>query len=160
MLKNTLGLILAAGGLTLAACLPTEKSTDSTEPGTEQPGTETGDTSVPWSFSTSWVSDCDLDVEIVGGSGSYNLGMAQTGDGEAGWYGEDCSVEGLCHPLDATLSLASVHPDCGGDGIDAIVEGSTTLFKASHDTRISYAIFDADYNLVDCAGDDCSYFDE
>ena len=152
MIKYTLGFSLVALSC-LVACLPSDKTSESGDPEPDDTSTE------DWSFSTSWVDDCTLDVEITGGSGSYNLGMAQTGDGDAGWYGEDCSTEGACHPLSSSLSLASVHPDCGGDGIDAIVEGSITLFKASHDSRITYAVFDADYNLVDCTGHDCSYFE-
>ena len=147
MLRNTFAFIFAAGALA-TGCLSTEEKDSGEEPA-----------AVEFSFSTSWTSDCSLSVEITGGSGSYNLGMAETAAGDQGWYGEDCSTEGACHPIDTSLVLDSVHPDCGGDGISAVVEGSTTLFKSSLDPRTTYAIFDADYALQSCAGDDCSYFE-
>ena len=114
------------------------------------------DSTEVWSFSPYWTDDCTLRVEITGGTGSYYLGLAETADAQ-GWYGEDCSLNGICHPINASLTLDSVHPDCGGD-ISQVAAGSTTLFKSSLEGRITYAVFDMDYNLVDCSGDDCSYF--
>ena len=155
MLRNTFAFILTAGALA-TGCVSTEEKDSGDD--TQEASAEASD-EVTWSFTTSWTDDCTLSVEIAGGTGSYNLGMAETAAGDAGWYGEDCSTEGACHPIDASLTLDSVHPDCGGGGIPDVVEGSTTLFKSSLDSRSTYAIFDADYALVDCAGDDCSYFE-
>ena len=113
-----------------------------------------------WSFATTWIDDCNIEIEIIGGEGGYYLGMAQTGAGDNGWYGEDCTEAGICHPIDTKLILESVHQSCGGEGVDAISAGSKTLFTSFFDYEISYAIFDAEYNLILCTGDDCRYYQD
>ena len=117
-----------------------------------------------WDFTAVWIDDCNLEIEITGGEGEYYLGMAQTGAGDNGWYGENCKeteIEtGICHPIDTTHRLESVHQTCGGEGVDSISEGTKTLFTSSFDYDISYAIFDSEYNLVGCKGDDCRYYED
>ena len=120
---------------------------------------DSAESEVEWSFTKSWLDDCNLEIEIIGGIGGYYLGMAQTGTmGDNGWYGEDCREDRICHPLDTTLSLESVHPTCEGEGIDAISPGIYTLFTSAFDYEISYAILDSDYRTIECIGDDCRYY--
>ena len=99
-----------------------------------------------------------LDILVTNGADDgYYFGMAQTGATD-GWYGEDGWGDIVHEHYDA-LTMTSVHPDCGGAGIDAIVASTTTLFTGSLDSTITYAWYAGDgVTLVDCQGNDCSYY--
>ena len=98
--------------------------------------------------------------------GGYFLGLAETGSGADGWYGEDCVGEdSQCHDMGAndSLSLTSVHPDVGGAGVGAVAPGSTTLFHSGIWSGVTYVFFsnegETDYNTVaNVGGDDPSYY--
>jgi hypothetical protein len=79
----------------------------------------------------------------------FDLGIAETESGEAGWYGEDCYMGTgsyrHCHPFTgSTGKLTSVYPD-----ISKVVKGKTTLFtealaydSADRDRLTYVVIFD------------------
>ena len=72
------------------------------------------------------VTNADMD-------NGYYLSLAQTGAGDAGWYGEDC-ITGACHELYDSLSLACV------DTVDAVVASATTL-HCDHEATTSWAFW-------------------
>ena len=121
------------------------------------------------SFNIAWTDDGNtLEASVSNPHlDGYFLGMAETGSGDLGWYGEDCiGDDAECHDMGVadTLSLTSVHPDVGGGGIDAVVPGSTTLFYAGLWAGVTYAFFsdegDTNYETVaHSGGDDPSYYE-
>ena len=72
------------------------------------------------------VTNADMD-------NGYYFSLAQTGAGDAGWYGEDC-VTGACHELYDSLSLECV------DTVDAVVASETTL-HCDHEATTSWAFW-------------------
>jgi hypothetical protein len=79
--------------------------------------------------------------------GPYGFGLAETGNGGGdGWDGEDC-IDGvgdgydICHnvPAGGVLTLASIHPDQGGD-IDQLFEGETTLMDGPRGPGLTYVL--------------------
>jgi hypothetical protein len=102
-------------------------------------------------------------VEVTGPVGDYELGLAETGVGEVGWFSESC-IHGeepwgyddfgldLCHrvPLGDTL-LASV------GSIDQ-VGTTTTLFHERHALDVTYMLRDLATNACWAWGDDPSYY--
>jgi len=106
-------------------------------------------------FSDTGVYVSVTNADMVGG---YFFGMAQTGAGDAGWYGEDCVSSGsICHELYDTLSLAAV------GAVGDVVANSTTLHSAAIESAVTYAFWglgsSGDYNeVVYCGGDDCGYY--
>jgi hypothetical protein len=90
-----------------------------------------------------WTDICTYTFSITDVSGEYFLGLAETGAGSGGWYGEDCGAGNICHPMGFEgTALASVHPDCGGDGVGAVVAGSATLFHSALERDITYVLSD------------------
>ena len=88
---------------------------------------------------------------------AYNLGMAETGSGTDGWYGEDCTGSNICHPATATGTvLTSVHPDVGGGGIPDI-DDTHTLFYGGLDANTTYAVVDST-GACWTWGNDVSYY--
>ena len=114
------------------------------------------------SFNIAWTDDgSTLDASVSNPHvGGYFLGLAETGSGASGWYGEDCVGEdSQCHDMGAndSLSLTSV------DSISAVSPGNTTLFSAGLWAGVTYVFFsnegDTDYNTVaHVGGDDPSYY--
>mgnify|MGYP004334357867 CR=1 FL=1 len=134
-------------------------------------GCDTGD----WggaSFNIAWtdvgntleasVSNPDVD--------GYFLGLAETGSGALGWYGEDCiSDDAICHDMGAGsfISLRSVHPDVSSltpaAARAAVENGSTTLFHVGLWAGVTYAFYSNEGNtgyntLAHVGGDDSSYY--
>jgi hypothetical protein len=110
----------------------------------------------------SW-SGSGLRVTISGSAARYEIGMAETGAGSSGWYGESC-IPGsepysyndygydVCHSLSSS----------GGD-IDTVsslsdVRDGQTLFSPTFSPDLTYFI--ADPGSSDCwvSGDDINYF--
>ena len=120
------------------------------------------------SFNIAWTDDGNtLEASVSNGHvDGYFLGLAESGSGALGWYGEDCiSDDAICHDLDRDdfVSLTSVYPDVGGAGLDALAAGSTTLFHAGLWAGVTYAFYsnrgDTGYNtLANAGGDDPSYY--
>lgn len=105
-----------------------------------------------------WSTDCSYTLEITNGSMDYYLGFAETGAGEDGWYGEDCGDGSVCHPVGMTgTTLGSVHPDCGGAGIDAVVAGASTLLMGTMDANLTYVVAGSDGTCW-AWGNDASYY--
>ena len=86
--------------------------------------------------------DMGLTLELSGAdlASTWYLGLAETGNGERGWYGEDCLAgvsNGLdvCHPMTATGGrLLNVGT------LDAIVAGQTTLLGQPLEAGLTYVI--------------------
>jgi hypothetical protein len=98
-----------------------------------------------------------------GGDGSsgaeLTFGLAETGAGADGWYGEDCSTGDYCHPAGtAGVTLSSVHPDVGGAGLDAVESGVTTLLWAGLDASITYVVIDGDTTECWAWGNEPGYY--
>ena len=119
----------------------------------------------PFSASVSW-SSAGVDVTITGTASSYEFGMAETGAGDLGWFGETCiwgsepwgyddyGVD-VCHSLGSSGGfIVSVYPDLGD------VETNATLFPQSLSNNITYFI--GDNASTDCwvFGDDPGYYSE
>ena len=109
-----------------------------------------------------WDTDDQYSIEITEGSGSFDFGMAETGAGGKGWYGENClggaAGYDICHSFSAAspLVLDSVHPDVGGAGLDALVENSTTLLWAA--LGITYYLADKGTGECWTWGDETTYY--
>ena len=85
-------------------------------------------------FSVTWGADSiDAAVTNADMDAGYYFSLAQTGAGDAGWYGEDC-ITGACHELYDSLSLACV------DTIDAVAASATTL-HCDHEATTSWAFW-------------------
>ena len=112
---------------------------------------------IAWTDGTSTLEASVSNPHVDG----YFLGLAETGSGDAGWYGEDCmSFDAQCHDMGAlsTLSLESV------SAIDDVVPGSTTLFSTGLWAGVTYAFFSnegaGDYEYIaHSGGDDTSYYE-
>ncbi|MFT5679451.1 MAG: hypothetical protein ACI8RZ_000355 [Myxococcota bacterium] len=116
-------------------------------------------------MSVSW-SGGGLTVSITGGSGAYELGIAETGEGVSGWYGESC-IPGdeprgyddygyeVCHSLSATGGfITSVYPEIGDVGTNL------TLFQQDFAPNLTY--FLGETGSADCwvMGEDVSYYSD
>jgi hypothetical protein len=132
-------------------------------------GCDTGAGMEEASFNIAWTDDgSTLEVSVSNPHvDGYFLGLAETGSGANGWYGEDCEGDtSICHDMGSSnsLSLSSVHPDVGGGGLDDVVAGSTTLMHVGLWAGVTYAFFsnegDGDYaNVAHSGGDDTSYYE-
>ena len=133
------------------------------------PGGGSGSGAASASFNIAWTDDGNtLEASVSNGhNDGYFLGLAETGAGAAGWYGEDCVSDGShCHMMTSadSLTLNSVHPEAGGGGIGDVAAGSTTLFHAGLWAGVTYAFFSnegaGDYGTVaQSGGDDSSYYE-
>ena len=98
-----------------------------------------------------------MDVTNADMVNGYFFGMAETGAGDAGWYGEDCLSDGsICHELYDSLYLTAVFSV--GD-----VSSSSTTLLAAYESTVTYAFWglddDGSYDdMVNCGGDDCGYY--
>jgi hypothetical protein len=96
-----------------------------------------------------------------GTASGYQVGFAETGAGDDGWYGEDClpgekSGADLCHSVPAAgTELSHV------ETLDEVVEGETTLLRAELVDGITWVVISAD-DAAECwvGGHDPSYYDE
>ena len=100
----------------------------------------------------------------------YFLGLAETGSGSLGWYGEDCvSDDAICHDMGGSnfVSLMTVHPDISGrtpsEARAAVEDGIATLFHVGLWEGVTYVFFsnegDTGYNTIaNVGGDDTSYY--
>ncbi|MBM4366906.1 MAG: putative metal-binding motif-containing protein [Deltaproteobacteria bacterium] len=114
------------------------------------------------SFTLSWSGD-GVTVSITDGSGDYDFGMAETGAGDLGWFGESCFIGSqpwgyddygwdVCHTLGATGGFVeSVYPD-----IDEVRDGYT-LFPEDLEPKITYFLGD-EFGQCWAWGDDASYY--
>ena len=91
-----------------------------------------------------------VEIEDAVADGSYYLGLAETGNGGDGWFGEDC-LEGVTNGLDAC------HPvPAGNTGItlnhvampDDVMAGSATLLSEDLSAGVTYVL------IRGAAGDD------
>lgn len=135
-------------------------------------GCDTGDYGEA-SFNIAWTDvGSTLEVSVSNpDSGGYFLGMAETGSGGLGWYGEDCvSDDAICHDMgdSSSLTLTSVHPEISGmTGLAAqaaVEDGSTTLFHVGLWAGVTYAFFSNEggtgYETVaHTSGDDTSFYE-
>lgn len=156
-----LNLILLSS-LSFLACTDGKDSGADDSSTTDSTGgtTDDSDTTIPeFSVSGSWTDKCSYTLSIENGSGDYFLGLAETGAGGDGWYGEDCGEGNACHPAGASgVTLTSVHPDCDGGGIDDIVAGSTTLFYQDLEAGLTYVVVDAATGECWAWGQDVNYY--
>jgi len=69
-------------------------------------------------------------------NGPYQLGLAETGNGAMGWYGEDCTEDNACHPVPANgvLTLTDVAM------IPEVMPGSTTLLAEGMSMGVTYVV--------------------
>lgn len=120
-----------------------------------------------FSVDVSW-SSAGVDVTISGGGGSYEFGMAETGAGRDGWYGETCidgdEPDGLddygydvCHSLNASGGeVESVYPN-----VSSVRDGSTLFNEDIGDSGdLTYALFATSGSDCWVWGDDPSYYDD
>jgi hypothetical protein len=120
----------------------------------------------PLSVVLTW-SNRGVVVEIENGSGRYDFGMAETGVGEVGWFGESCVIGeepldredygyDICHGLTATGGEI-VHVDNINDADD----GSTLFTEEIHDRgNITYVLFDDSGAECWVWGDDVRYYED
>ncbi len=94
--------------------------------------------------------------------GEWWFGLAETGDGELGWYGEDCIEDPgddadygyeLCHPFSGNdLTLGNV------DTVGELVEGETTLFYDALLGDVTFYLATEDEALCWVWGDDPDWY--
>ena len=114
-------------------------------------------------FNIAWTDDGNtLEASVSNAHlDGYFLGLAETGSGAEGWYGEDCiSDDAICHDMGADSSLALT----GVSSIPEVVAGSTTLFNSGLWAGVTCAFFsnegDTNYEtLANVGGDDASYYE-
>lgn len=108
--------------------------------------------------------DDELTVSIDDGEDethTYRFGMAETGSGENGWYGEDClpgEVNGkdVCHEVGEEGEVLYSVSD-----FDQVNDENTLNFKASHDAgKITYVVIQVDTDKCWAFGDDPTYYTE
>ena len=106
------------------------------------------------SFSITWGADNVVAAVVNGDLYGYFFGLAETGAGTTGWYGEDClSADSICHEVIDTTTLACA------SGVDEVWASNATLHcGVEYDT--SWAFWGgADWDtLMAAGGDDASYF--
>jgi hypothetical protein len=95
-----------------------------------------------------WLDGMTLVVAVGVGRefGPYRFGLAETGNGDDGWDGEDC-IPGdrygydLCHhiPAEGTLVLASIHPEVGGS-LEQLEEDLTTLITPGLGDGVTFVV--------------------
>jgi hypothetical protein len=150
----TLSVLLLTASSFLACAGSKDSATDtSSDVADTDTDTDTdADTDTELAISGSWSGDGKTyTLVITNGSGNYNLGMAETGAGADGWYGEDC-IEGACHPATSTgLTLTHVAT------IPEVVPGSTTLLSGELDANITYGVIDST-GACWAWGNDVSYY--
>ena len=121
-----------------------------------------GEGEVTPSFSASW-SASGVTISIEDGSGSYEIGMAETDPASPDpWTGEDClngyttgsgTTYLYCHPASSTgVALSTV------TSLDDIVEGETTIFSSSLSSVITYAATSDSTGECWTWGHDTSYY--
>lgn len=116
-------------------------------------------------MSVSW-SGSGLTVSITNGNGAYEFGIAETGAGVDGWYGESC-IPGdeprgyddygyeVCHSLSSSGGfVTSVYPDIGDVGTNQ------TLFDQVFSPDLTY--FLGASGSADCwvMGEDVAYYSD
>jgi hypothetical protein len=125
------------------------------------------------SFNLAWTDvGSTLEVSVSNPDvDGYFLGLAETGSGGLGWYGEDCvSDDAICHDMGegSVLSLSSVHPEVSGLSASAsraaVVAGSTTLFHVGLWAGVTYVFFSDEGNtgyetVAHSGGDDSSFYE-
>jgi hypothetical protein len=110
-------------------------------------------------FAVTWgSSSVDAVVTNADMTNGYFFGMAETGAGATGWYGEDCQDDtdgAICHDFYDELFLACVTT------IEEVEANVATLHCAAEsDTSWAFWGFDGTSyeDLVSTGGDDPSYF--
>ena len=107
--------------------------------------------------------NCGDDLQVVVndpmGRTGWNFGMAETGAGPFGWYGEDCwqGMYGFyfCHDFTGdTLDLIEVR-DCL---LLSVVSGQETLFDAAKDPYLTYFLESSSDGDCWVWGHDVSYY--
>jgi hypothetical protein len=114
-------------------------------------------------FSISWDEDVaePLHVDLRCGTAStYKFGIAETGAGANGWYGEDClpgesSGYDYCHTFDTDGGLLFT-----ADTPAEVEEGSSTLVDVPLTPNLTFVIIDGD-DPTKCwvTGNDPTYYD-
>ena len=113
-----------------------------------------------------WTSS-GLQVNITGGAGRYELGMAETGAGSSGWFGESC-ISGsepygyddygydVCHSLSATGGfLTSVYPT-----VSSVADGATLFNKSLGESGdLTYVLLSVSSGDCWVTGHDVRYYD-
>ena len=118
------------------------------------------------SVSVTW-GEAGVTVSISGGSGgSYEFGMAETGAGAGGWYGETC-IPGdeprgyddygydVCHQLAGSGGfLTSIYPSIADVGVNQ------TLFDEIHEVDLTYFIGEEGTGACWVFGEDVGYYSD
>lgn len=118
------------------------------------------------SFTVSWSSDGAV-VSVVGSAAGWSFGMAETGVGDVGWFGESC-ISGdepwgypdygydVCHTLRKTGgTLDSVHT------LGDVADGQTLFTNTIAETgNITYILLSDDASACWVMGDDPTYYDD
>jgi hypothetical protein len=102
-------------------------------------------------------------IELQGAQrGSWWFGMAETGDGDAGWYGEDCIDDPaddadygyeFCHPFDGdALALRR------GYDVSDVISGEVTLFYDALLDDVTFYLATDDETICWVWGDDPDWY--
>ena len=92
---------------------------------------------------------------------TYLFGMAETGSGDEGWYGEDClpgEINGkdVCHPVGEEGAVLSSVSRPG-----SVNDENTLLWKALHDAgKVTYVVVQEDTDDCWAFGHDPTYYTE
>jgi hypothetical protein len=114
-------------------------------------------------FTVTWY-DNEVQIHVAGPTSGFDFGMADTGNGSSGWYGEDClygtGSYQMCHSFethDGTLDSVYDEIVSGSGDISDVRESETTLFDDSLASSLTYiVIFDSGFCMV--AGDAPWYY--
>jgi hypothetical protein len=117
-------------------------------------------------ISLAW-SRSGVKITLTNGSGAYDFGMAETGVGDPGWYGESCVLGeepwgmpdygyDVCHTLSSTGGTV-----IGVRNVSDVADGTTIFTESIHDAgNITYVLFSESTGDCWAWGHDASYYDE
>jgi len=102
------------------------------------------------------VSDAAITITTTAGNGSFSVGLAQTGVGKAGWYGEDCQGGAagydVCHTGSASTDL-TVTTD-----ISTVADGTTLHGTPNGVNGSDVTVYVDDNGTCYTTGNDTSYY--
>ena len=138
-------------GCTKSECISADGCDTAVE---EEPG-PTGPVEVVFN----WVTPAALEVEISGLSRGI-FGLAETGLGGTGYYGEDCvSPLAICHPVEeGANTFQSQHRIATGVDWDGLLDDGETAFHQDTEENLTYAVWTVDGECVAVFGHDVEFY--
>ena len=113
----------------------------------------------PVEVTFNWVTPAALEVEVSGLSQGV-FGVAETGLGGTGYYGEDCvSPLAICHPVEeGANTVISQHKNATGVDWDGLLEEGETALHQDTEENLTYAVWTTEGECVAVFGHDVEFY--